>query len=94
MASCTHGAYIFSVLQHVLFFIQEITMTSLSPIYFTESWTQSANSLGIGTDKSELQLPETDKTKQKEECIKLPSPEKSAAIFLGRVKLCQLEEKD
>lgn len=94
MASCTHGAYIFSVPQHVLFFIQEITVTSLSRTYFTESWTPSANSLGIGTDKSELQLPETDKTKQQEECIKLPSPEKSVAIFLGRVKLCQFEEKE
>lgn len=71
-----------------------MTMTSLSPIYFTESWTQSANSLGTGTDRSELQLPETDKTKQRKGCIKWPSLEKSAAIFLGKVKLCQFEDKD
>ena len=81
LASCTHGADIFSVFQHILFFIQEITVTSLSPIYFTEGWAQLVNSWGIGTDKSELQLPETDKTKQRRECIKLPSPEKSVGNF-------------
>lgn len=78
---------------HFIFHSKNNT-TSLSPVYFTESWAQSANSLGMGTDKSELQLPETDKTKQRKECVKLPSPEKSVAIFLGKVKLHRFEGKD
>lgn len=68
MVCCTHGAYTFIVLQRLLFCIRKITLISLSPRYFTESWVQSANSLGIETDKSELQLLKTGKTMQRKEC--------------------------